>query len=47
MNPLGHMVSLMSSTVTSWCWRAGADARELDRRPRGAGPSVTRTDEAG
>jgi hypothetical protein len=56
MNPLGHMVSLMSSTVTSW-WRAAADAGELDQRLRGAGKAaggvvvvvafVTRIDETG
>ena len=53
MNPLGHMVSLMSSTVTSW-WRAGAPASELDQRLRGAGEAavavvaaVTTIDEAG
>jgi len=36
MNPLGHMVSLMSSTVTSWCWRAGAMAAAQHRRLFGA-----------
>ena len=41
MNPLGHMVSLMSSMVTSW-WRVAADAGELDQRPRGAGPYARR-----
>jgi hypothetical protein len=59
MNPLGHMVSLMSSTVTSW-WRAAADVGELDQRLRGAGKAaggvivvvvvvafVTRIDETG
>mmetsp|Transcript_7932 Transcript_7932/g.33787 ORF Transcript_7932/g.33787 Transcript_7932/m.33787 type:complete len:310 (+) Transcript_7932:2033-2962(+) len=55
MNPLGHMVSLMSSTVTSW-WCAAADAGELDQRLRGAGKAagggvvvafVTRIDETG
>jgi len=51
------MVSLMSSTVTSW-WRAAADAGELDQRLRGAGKAaggvvvvvvafVTRIDETG
>jgi hypothetical protein len=52
------MVSLMSSTVTSW-WRARADAGELDQRLRGAGKAagggvvvvvvafVTRIDETG
>ena len=53
MYPFGHMVSLMSSTVTSW-WRAGAPASELDQRLRGAGEAavavvaaVTTIDEAG
>jgi hypothetical protein len=35
MNPLGHMVSLTSSTVTSWC-RPGTEAWEVDQRLRGA-----------
>ena len=34
MNPLGHIVSLMSSTLTSWCGREGSATAEASAKPR-------------